>query len=97
MAVKIFNFEIRKINKKKKNIIEITKPEKKLIENCLQYSMTNVERMWSLIQSFHHVRQESLTGDFVECGVYKGGNALIAAKIFDLYKTNNEVAIATIV
>ena len=83
MAVKIFNFEIRKINKKKKDIIEITKPEKKLIENSLQYSMTNVERMWSLIQSFHHVRQESLMGDFVECGVWKGGCLLYTSDAAD--------------
>ena len=38
--------------------------------------MANFERMWSLIQSFHHVRQETLAGDFVECGVWKGGNII---------------------
>ena len=91
MAVKIFNFEIRKINKKKKDIIEITKPEKKLIENSLQYSMTNVERMWSLIQSFHHVRQESLMGDFVECGVWKGGNIILLKKLIQKFNLKKNI------
>ena len=91
MAVKIFNFEIRKVNKKKKDIIEITKPEKKLIENCLQYSMTNVERMWSLIQSFHHIRQESLKGDFVECGVWKGGNIILLKKLIQKFNLKKNI------
>jgi len=47
--------------------------------------MTNVERMWSLIQSFHHVRQESLMGDFFECGVWKGGNIILLKKLIQKF------------
>jgi O-methyltransferase len=38
-----------------------------------------------------YIAMNKIPGDFVECGVYKGGNALIAAKIFDLYKINKKV------
>ena len=90
MAFKIFNFEIRKINEKKRNIIEISKYEKTLIKKCLQYSMTNFERMWSLIQSFHHVKQESLIGDFVECGIWKGGNIILLKKLLQKFNVKKK-------
>lgn len=89
--MKILNFEIRKVNEKKKDIIEVNKYEKKLINKCLQYSMTNFERMWSLIQSFHHVRQESLVGDFVECGVWKGGNIILLKKLIEEFNLKKNI------
>lgn len=89
--MKILNYEIRKINKKKNDIIEVNKYEKKLINKCLQYSMTNFERMWSLIQSFHHVRQESLVGDFVECGVWKGGNIILLKKLIEKFNLKKNI------
>jgi O-methyltransferase len=91
MTIKLFNFEIRKINKKKRSIIEASKIEEKLIQKCLQYSMTNKERMWSLIQSFHHVRQESLSGDFVECGVWKGGNIILLKKLIHKFNFKKKI------
>ena len=89
--MKILNYEIRKINEKKKDIIEVNKYEKKLINKCLQYSMTNFERMWSLIQSCHHVRQESLVGDFVECGVWKGGNIILLKKLIEQFNLKKNI------
>jgi len=89
--MKILNYEIRKVNEKKKDIIEVNKYEKKLINKCLQYSMTNFERMWSLIQSFHHVRQESLVGDFVECGVWKGGNIILLKKLIEKFNFKKNI------
>jgi hypothetical protein len=91
MTIKLFNFEIKKINKKKRSIIEASKIEEKLIQKCLQYSMTNTERMWSLIQSFHHVRQESLSGDFVECGVWKGGNIILLKKLIHKFNFKKKI------
>ena len=89
--MKILNYEIRKVNEKKKVIIEVNNYEKKLINKCLQYSMTNFERMWSLIQSFHHVRQESLVGDFVECGVWKGGNIILLKKLIEQFNLKKNI------
>lgn len=91
MSIKIFNFEIKKINKNKNSIIEASKTEQKLIQKCLKYSMTNTERMWSLIQSFHHVRQESLLGDFVECGVWRGGNIILLKKLIQKFNLKKKI------
>jgi hypothetical protein len=33
----------------------------------------------------------NIPGDFVECGVFRGGNALIVAKIFKMYKLQKKV------
>lgn len=38
-----------------------------------------------------HVIERDVGGDFVECGVWRGGNALLAAKIFRLYGVNKRV------
>lgn len=91
MPLRFLNFEIRKINNNKKKIIEVNPQEKNLIKNCLKYSMTNFERMWSLIQSFHHVRQETLAGDFVECGVWKGGNIILLKKLLKKFNLQKKI------
>jgi hypothetical protein len=91
MAIKILNFEIRKINEKKNSIIEVSQSEKILIKKCLNYSMTNFERMWALVQSFHHVKQESLIGDFVECGVWKGGNIILLKRLIKKHNLKKKI------
>lgn len=40
-------------------------------------TMTSVERMFALYQSIHYIVHKNLPGDFVECGVWKGGSAMI--------------------
>lgn len=50
-----------------KNIfIELVKP----------FSMTSVERIGELFNSLEYIRKKNIDGDFVECGVWKGGNIL---------------------
>jgi hypothetical protein len=38
-----------------------------------------------------YIAMNKIPGDFVECGVFKGGNALIAAKIFEINKSQKKV------
>ena len=40
------------------------------------YSMSSVERIMELYDSLEYIRTNNIQGDFVECGVYKGGNIL---------------------
>jgi hypothetical protein len=35
--------------------------------------------------------ENNIEGDFVECGVWRGGNSIIAASIFKLYNSNKKV------
>jgi hypothetical protein len=40
------------------------------------YTMTSTERINELFNSLEHIRNNKIDGDFVECGVWKGGNIL---------------------
>lgn len=40
------------------------------------FTMTSVERITELYYSLEYVRTNKIEGDFVECGVWKGGNIL---------------------
>lgn len=45
-------------------------------------SMTTFERMYATLMACRHVCDVGVEGDFVECGVWRGGNAMIAADVF---------------
>src|SRR5690606_395777 len=49
------------------------------IERVRGFSMLDVERLFSLILSVRHVVKQEIPGDFVECGVWRGGAAMAAA------------------
>jgi len=85
--LKKFGYKIQKLNQEK-NIKEITRYENLLIEKCLKYSMTNKIRMWSLLNSINYVSHKNIPGDFVECGVWRGGN-LILFQLLNIKKNLN--------
>lgn len=45
------------------------------------YTMTSVERMYTLYNSVLHVLNKNILGDFVECGVWRGGSSMLIAKM----------------
>jgi hypothetical protein len=47
-----------------------------LYARCKDYTMTSVERMYGLYQSLLHIVENNISGDFVECGVWKGGSSM---------------------
>jgi O-methyltransferase len=53
------------------------------------FTMTSIERMYSLYQSIHYVIDHNLPGDFVECGVWKGGSSMIIALTLKKLGVNN--------
>ena len=50
-----------------------------LYEKCKNYTMTSAERMYSLYQSVEYIFKNNIKGDFVECGVWKGGSSMLMA------------------
>lgn len=42
--------------------------------------MTSPERLWSLLGAVRHVVDTQVPGDFVECGVWRGGSVMAMAK-----------------
>jgi hypothetical protein len=53
--------------------------------------MVSYERMFATIMACKYVAERDIEGDFVECGVWRGGNAILAADIFSLYQTKRKV------
>jgi len=56
------------------------------------YTMTSLERMYGLYQAVKYVVAAEIPGELVECGVWKGGSAMVvAATLAALGKTQSEL------
>jgi hypothetical protein len=63
-------------------IPEMTDADLAIIERVTPYTMTSLERIWSCMQAVRYVAARGLEGDFVECGVWRGGSSMAAALTF---------------
>lgn len=52
---------------------------KAILKLCAPFTMTSQERMYALWQSVRYAINRNIPGDFVECGVWKGGSAMLIA------------------
>ncbi|MEB3178124.1 MAG: TylF/MycF/NovP-related O-methyltransferase [Nostocaceae cyanobacterium] len=52
-----------------------------LFQQVSPYTMTSVEALFALYTSVNYVIDRQIPGDIVECGVWRGGSALLAALI----------------
>lgn len=60
---------------------------KEIRKKCAQNSMTTIENMYYVYKATQYVIKNNIPGDFVECGVWKGGNLMLIA--MTLMKLNN--------
>ncbi len=51
----------------------------KVYEQIKPFTMVEVERCYALYQSVQYIIRNNIPGDFVECGVWKGGSAMLMA------------------
>lgn len=59
---------------------DINDPEfLELYRLCKPFTMTTAERLFALYNSVRYVLDKNIEGDFVECGVWKGGSAMMMA------------------
>jgi Macrocin-O-methyltransferase (TylF) len=60
-----------------------------LYEQCREYTMTSWERLYALYKSVRYIVENSIAGDLVECGVWRGGSMkLVAHVLYSLGDTN---------
>lgn len=73
--------------------VELSREEKELFHYVRRNGLTMVsdERLFATILACKHVIDRSVDGAFVECGVWRGGNALLAAGVFKLYGAMRKV------
>lgn len=72
-------------------VSDLSQEEKGLVRECSVFSMTSQERLVSTFLACKYVAENEIPGDFVECGVWRGGNAFLAKKAFDLFASPRKV------
>ena len=77
--LKKIGYEIKKINLKKYPY-DIDKEHIKLYEEIEYATATTLERVDALLNAIDYLEQNKIEGDFVECGVWKGGSCMAMAK-----------------
>ena len=73
--------------------VEIAADEVDLIKYVLenQLTMTSVERLVNTLKSCKYAVENNIPGDFVECGVWRGGNGILAKKVFESLGSDKKV------
>ena len=87
---RLFGFQLQSLNKRgnqkfgKELFIDIKDVDFwDLYETVKPYTMTSIERLYSLYCAVNYVIKNKIDGDFVECGVWRGGCGLMIAKILE--------------
>jgi O-methyltransferase len=75
-----FGVQVSRIDSGLKQLpIEATDFDAAVIASLQPYTMTSATRLWSLIQAVRYIEREGIRGDFVECGVWRGGSVMAMA------------------
>lgn len=78
-----FDMDIIKLDKNVNTEIkfspDIDLEAREIINQVQNYTMTSVERLFSLINATRYISKNNILGDFVECGVWKGGSMMATA------------------
>ncbi len=53
------------------------------------FTMTSIERGYALFKTVEYIVKNKIPGDFVECGVWKGGSCMIMAMTLELFEDTN--------
>jgi len=59
---------------------DVDPPATAMIEFVRDYTMTSPERLYGLYKAVEYVVAAGIAGDVVECGVWRGGSSMLAAK-----------------
>ncbi|NNJ26601.1 TylF/MycF/NovP-related O-methyltransferase [Alienimonas chondri] len=51
-------------------------PHKEIVEAVRDYTMTSPQRVTALCDAVEYVQSQNIPGDFVECGVWRGGSVM---------------------
>jgi O-methyltransferase len=56
-----------------------------------QLSTSSEERLFATIMACRYAVEHNIAGDFVECGVWRGGNSILAAEVFRSLRSSKKV------
>lgn len=87
-------FKLISVPKNRKQISEsiLEKEFGTTYRKCKKFTMTSLKRMYALHKSVEYIVNSEIRGDFVECGVYRGGSAMVIAHTLNkMKKTNRKI------
>ena len=67
-------------------IIECDEEDNRIIGKATKYALCKKPNLWSLVQSIKYLSKKKISGDFVECGIFKGGSLGLMAYYAEKYK-----------
>lgn len=86
-AAKKFGYEIRRTSDRfvYDVPVEFSERDRDILDYVLakELTMASPHRLIATIQSARHAVEADIEGDFVECGVWRGGNSLAAKLVFE--------------
>lgn len=72
--------------------VEASDKDIECLKFCMPFTMTSVSRLYATLSAVKYVVNNSIEGDIVECGVWRGGNSMVIAKTLnDLNETNRNI------
>lgn len=77
---RIFGFEINRLSSKNGNLPDIEPGFLQTYKKVEPYTMTSPERIYSLCEAVKYLSDNDISGDIVECGVWKGGSMMAVAE-----------------
>jgi len=88
IALNQLGFQINKIQAPP----ELNPAQLKIIKDTLPFTMTSEARLIALVKSVDYIINRGLEGDFVECGVWRGGSIMaIAQSLSNLGITDRKI------
>lgn len=80
-------------NTSKRYPVEFTKFDKEIFDYILnnQLTMVSNERLISTILSAKYILENDIPGDFIECGVWRGGNSIAMKFLLEEYNSHKKL------
>jgi len=90
-AANLFGYRIVKIDNSDP-VMDKDKQFQIIYMQCKDYTMTSKERMYALYMAVKYIVNAKIPGDFIECGVWKGGSTmLIALTLLEMKETKRQI------
>jgi hypothetical protein len=90
---KLSNYQIIKLSNYQDELtfpVEATNLDIEAMLVAKKFSMTSYERLWATCSAVKYIKKNDIEGDFVECGVWRGGNSILMALIAKNLGINNK-------
>ena len=90
--LRLGNYEVKKLNKIY-DYVELRKNDKELVQEVINQNltMTSPDRLLATLFAVKYVCNSKIDGDFVECGVWRGGNSILAIRLLNQLSNNKSV------